>query len=786
MERRTLKTLEYDKIIAQLKLRAGCCISKELCDELVPCESYNAMREALDITSQAESIYMKSGYSPVDDFPDVRAALKKIKAILALSPAELLNIARAMRAVRQCRDSLLKPDTGASLLGMAHMLMSNDYVEDEINRCILNEDELSDSASPALARIRKQQRLANDRVKEKLNSLIHSSSFSKYLQDPIVTLRNGRYVIPVKAEYRGNIPGLIHDQSGSGQTLFIEPTPIVELGNEIKKLHAEELAEIERILAELTAMVSPHSEALYNSLYILGDIDFAFTKAKLAKKMKAIMPKISDKGQIKIVKGRHPLIPSDKVVPLDIWIGEDFDTLIITGPNTGGKTVTLKTVGLFTLLAMSGLFVPAGEGTEISFYENVFADIGDEQSIEQSLSTFSSHMKNIVHILNEAAYNPKQSLILLDELGAGTDPIEGAALAMSILERLHDDGCTTIATTHYSEIKAFALSHDGMENASMEFNINTLSPTYRLFIGIPGKSNAFEISNKLGLSEKIIDRAKQFLKEDDVKFEDILTSADTSRKIAEKERELAEQARQELYELRAKTDEERKAFEEKQEKYKRQAKDEAKRIIAQAKAESEKIIKELRSAKNKGSSDVERTIQNSRDKLRKEEENYIEKMPQNAEQYVGEPPKSVLPGDVVRVLSLDKNGTVIEMQNKNEALIQVGIMKMRIKLSDLRMTNEKSLKKDEGSIKKPARKSVKLELDIRGLMVDEAIPVVDSYLDDAYRAGLNEVNIIHGKGTGALRAGIQQYLKNHKYVKSYHMAAYGQGDAGVTVVEIKK
>ena len=786
MEQRTLKTLEYDKIISQLVLRASCCVSREICEKLTPCESFEAMREALDITSQAETIYIKSGYSPVDDFPDVRPSLKRIKATLTLSIPELLAIAKAMRAVRECRASLVNGDTGKDLLAMAHRLITNDYAEDEINRCILNEDELSDSASPALARIRNQMRLANERVKEKLNSYIHSQSYQKFLQEPIVTLRNGRYVLPVKAECRGSIQGLIHDQSSSGQTLFIEPAAVVELGNEVKKLRAEELAEIERILTELTALIAPCAGDLYSSLLMLGEIDFAFAKARLAREMHAIEPKISNDGQIRIVKGRHPLIPADRVVPLDIWLGDDFNTLIITGPNTGGKTVTLKTVGLFTLLAMSGLFVPAGEGTRLSYFENVFADIGDEQSIEQNLSTFSSHMKNIVHILDEATYNPKQSLILLDELGAGTDPTEGAALAMAILEKLHDDGCTTVATTHYSEIKAFALSRQGMENASMEFDVNTLSPTYRLFVGIPGKSNAFEISKKLGIKEEIITKAKTFLEEEDVKLEDIITSADASRKIAEKERELAVQAQEELYRLRAQAEEERKRFEENKEKYKRQAKDEAKRIVAQAKAEAEAVIRELRELKSSNQSETERKIQESRDKLRKSDEALApEKAVQAEQKQSGEVPKSVIPGQTVYVVSLDKEATVLEALGKAEASVQVGIMKMKVKLSDLRTVNKQNKTENTASVTKPKRKSVKLELDIRGLMVDEAIPVVDSYLDDAYLAGLNEVSIIHGKGTGALRAGVQNYLKHHKHVSAFRMGSYGQGDAGVTVVTIK-
>ena len=788
MELRTLKTLEYDKIRAELVKRAACCVSRELCGEVVPCGSYDEMRQSLDLTQQAETIFIRRGYSPVDDFPDVRSQLKRIHAVLHLSTGELLDISRALRAIRTCRDSLVREETGKTLLSMAHMLITLDYAEDEINRCILNEDELSDSASPELARIRKQIRLTNEKIRDKMNSYLHSSVYQKYLQEPIITMRDGRYVIPVKTEHKSTIPGLVHDQSGSGQTVFIEPAPVVELGNELRELHAKEKAEIEKILTALTALVVPQADAVYESLLVLGDIDVAFAKAKLAREMRAVMPKLNDKGYIRIVKGRHPLIAPDKVVPLDLWLGESFRTLIITGPNTGGKTVTLKTVGLFTLLAMSGMFVPAGEGTEISYFRNVFADIGDEQSIEQSLSTFSSHMTNIVHILDEIKFEEKESLILLDELGAGTDPIEGAALAMAILEKLHDDGCTTLATTHYSEIKAFALSHDGMENASMEFNIETLSPTYRLFIGIPGKSNAFEISQKLGLSPEIIESAKTHLAEEDVQFEDILASADTSRKVAEEERRLAEEAREELYALRAETEAMRKKLEDEREKLRRKAKEDAKRIVAQAKAEAERIVADLRKVKTERDSEVEREIQKSRDAMRKLDDSTAEEITPEEDLYRSEPPTTVEVGQQVKVVSLDAIGKVLSKpDSKGNVQVSVGMMKLSSKLSDLRLlkAEKKPQAQKQAGGSKPARRAVSLELDIRGKMVDEAIPIVDRYLEDASMANLTEVTIIHGKGTGALRAGIQDHLRHHRRVKSFRLGSYGQGDAGVTVVTLK-
>lgn len=784
MNQRTLTTLEFDKIIEMLTLRANCCVSREAAKALEPKCSFFDVQSELALTLEAETVFVRTGYSPVDDFPDMRDSLKRVRAVLFLPPSDLLNISRDLRAIRTARESLQSDGVGDRLKNLSHGLITYEYIEDEINRCIMSEDELFDNASPALARIRRSIRTVNEKVREKLNSMIRSQTYQKYLQEPIITMRNGRFCIPVRQEHRANVPGLIHDQSGSGQTLFIEPNIAVELGNELKRLQAEESAEIERILTEITAQIVPAADDIYDSLHTLGFIDLAFAKAKLASEMHAICPKINDRGLITIVRGAHPLIPRDKVVPIDLWLGDDFKTLIITGPNTGGKTVTLKTVGLFTLMAMAGLFVPAAEGTQLSVFDNVFADIGDEQSIEQSLSTFSSHMKNIVSILDGVTEN---SLVLLDELGAGTDPIEGAALAMSILENLHARGCDTVATTHYSEIKAFALSREGMENASMEFDINRLCPTYRLFIGIPGKSNAFEISSRLGLSDGIIERAKAFLKNEDVKFEDIISSADETRKIAEREKELASQAREELYRLREQAERERMKLDEEREKNRRRAKEEARAVVASAKREMESLIKSLRELKNIDKRELDRAIQQARDKMRETEQSLAKDAEiQTEKPDPGEPPKSVVPGQTVRVLSVDKEGTVLSPADaRGDVVVQLGIMKLSVKLSDLRIINS-GVKQEVDKSSRPKSRSVSLELDIRGLMVDEAIPIVDSYIDDAFMAGLSEVNIIHGKGTGALRAGVQNYIRRHPRVKSFRMGDYGQGDAGVTVVVLKK
>lgn len=787
MDKKILETLEYDKITAMLETHARCQIGKERARKLEPLTELAELNAELDLTSEAEAVLFRLGQSPIDEFPDTRDTLKRIKAVSALSMRELLDIASCLRAIRIAKSALTKEPDQIRLASMAVNLPSYKFIEDELNRCILNEDEMFDGASPALSRIRRELRVANEKVREKLNSMIRSSTYQQYLQDPIITMRNGRFVIPVKQEYRKQIPGLIHDQSGSGQTLFIEPAAVVELGNTFKKLLAQERDEIERILSELTSMVAPYGEDIYNALILLGEIDLRFAKAQLARDMNAVRPEMNDELRIRIVRGRHPLLDKAKAVPIDIWLGEDFKTLIITGPNTGGKTVTLKTVGLFTLMAQAGMFVPADVGTRLGVFKNVYADIGDEQSIEQSLSTFSSHMTRLVGILENA---DDKSLVLLDELGAGTDPIEGAALAMSILETLYGRRSTTLATTHYSEIKAFALARDGMENASMEFDIDKLCPTYRLFIGIPGKSNAFEISKRLGLDDDVINRAKQFLKGEDVRFEDVISGAESQRRIAEQERKLAEQARAELDALRAEVEKEKKKLEETKKGYQAKAREDARRVVADTKREMERLIVQIRSMKSINQSEADRVIQASRDAVRERENALVEPEKKVADMSVA--PKSVNPGDEVRIVSLEnKKATVLKKPDaKGDVLVQAGIMKIAVRLDDLRLLNEPAKKgpQTDAAAGKVTLgdKSVGLSIDVRGKLVDEAIIEVDRYLENAAMNGLNEVMIIHGKGTGALRAGIQSYLKTHRLVESFRQGAYGEGDAGVTAVTIKK
>ena len=785
MEKRVLKTLEYDKILAMLKERASCCVSRELVDTMEPSGDFDTVERELKLTAEAETLFYKTGRSPVDDFPDMRHCLERMHAALFLSTGELLGIASCLKAARIAKDILAKEVGEESYLyNLADLLITHRSAEEEINRCIINEDEIFDGASPALARIRRAMRLANEKVREKLNSMIRSTAYQKYLQEPIITIRNGRFVIPVKQEYRQQVPGLIHDQSGSGATLFIEPSAVVELGNEYKKLLAEEADEIERILTELTAMLAPYADEIREDLNIMGQIDIVFAKAKLSRELNGVMPRLNRNNYVRIVRGRHPLIPADRVVPIDIWIGRDYRSLIITGPNTGGKTVTLKIVGLCALMVQSGIFVPANEGSEFPVFEHIYADIGDEQSIEQSLSTFSSHMKNIVGILDKADEN---SLVLLDELGAGTDPIEGAALAMSILEELNDRHCMCVSTTHYSEIKAFAMTHEGMENASMEFDIDRLCPTYRLYIGIPGKSNAFEISSRLGLPSSIIDKAKSFLKGEDVRFEDIISSAQSQHRIAEEERKMAEEARAELEKLRADAERERKKLDEDRNRLQAKAKEDAKRIVADTKREMEKLIVEIRSIKDIDRSAADRAIQAARDTLRATETAVNEKEAIKKEDNT-KPPKTVRAGDTVNIVTLDQKATVLSApDSKDEVMVQAGVMKLNVKLKDIRLIEEKKASAPtSGKVGLGAGKQVGLELDVRGMLVDEANIMVDRYLDDAYNAGLSEVNIIHGKGTGALRAGVQAFLKRHPLVKGYRMGSYGEGDAGVTVVTLKK
>ena len=783
MLEKVLKTLEYDKIRAMVAERTQCCTGRELAEAMEPVFTNGEAAGQMALTAEAEKLLIRTGRSPADGFPDMRGCLKRVHAALYLSPGELLGVARCLKAIRLCKEALESAEDCPLLGNLAQWLQAHRSIEEEIGRCIAGEEEISDGASPALLRIRRSMRIANDRVRERLGNMIRSATFQKYLQEPLVTIRNGRFVLPVKQEYRQNVPGLIHDQSGSGATLFIEPTAVVELGNEYKKLLGEEEEEIQRILSELTALCAPYSQDILEGLGILGQVDLAFAKARLGREMEGVQPEMDQQGFLRIIKGRHPLIPKEQVVPIDVWLGEEFTTLIITGPNTGGKTVTLKTVGLFALMAQSGLFIPAQTGSRLPVFQAVYGDIGDEQSIEQSLSTFSSHMTNIVEILKQADAG---SLVLLDELGAGTDPVEGAALAMSILEELHSRGCRTVATTHYSEIKAFALTRAGMENASMEFDVDRLCPTYRLFIGIPGKSNAFEISKRLGMEERLIEKAREYLKGEDVKFEDVISGAEAQRRRAEEERRLAAAERDATAKLREEMEKQRARLEGERETLRAKAREDSRRLVNETREEMEKLVAAIRAIPGLDQRAADRVIQRSRDALRKREADLAEPLEKKS-QAPGAAPKQVRPGETVRILSLDQKATVLSPADaKGDVQVQAGIMKLTVKLKDLRLIQDTAPTKGVGKVQLDTQRQGGLELDVRGKLVDEAILEVDRYIDNCLMSGLDQVSIIHGKGTGALRAGIQDYLKRDKRVKSYRMGAYGEGDAGVTVVTLKK
>ena len=791
MTERSLRVLEFHKIRAELSKYCVSDMGRERCDALVPTNRIADVRRMQQETEEARVVLTYLGGTPMIPFADVRASLHLAEIGSALSPRALLDIAACLRAARAARDALVTDrDNTPMLSANASRLTANRTLEQAIGDAILSEEEIADRASTELFSIRRKMRACNERVRERLNGMIHSPTTQKYLQEAIITMRADRYVLPVKQEYRSMVPGIVHDQSATGATIFVEPMAVVEIGNELKQLIAAEKAEIERILRALSAQVAPDAAAIADNLVILAQLDFAFAKASLAREMMACEPKINDEGRIDIRRGRHPLIDPQKVVPLDIRLGTEFTTLIITGPNTGGKTVTLKTTGLFTLMAQSGLQVPAEHGTELAVFDDVFADIGDEQSIEQSLSTFSGHMTNIVSILEQVT---PDSLVLFDELGAGTDPTEGAALAQSILSTLLDMHTRTVATTHYSELKEYALTTPNVENASVEFDVTTLRPTYRLSIGIPGKSNAFEISRKLGLPEFVIGKAKELLSKEQVRFEDVIANAEYHRQVAEKERQIAEEASREMVAIRNQAEAERKKLEEQRERSIKKAKEEAKRIVENARRESDALISELRAMKKAGGAQ-EHEIQ----RVRKQVDAAQEALADKPEEAAGEVPTSVKVGDMVHIASMDVDATVASLPDAKGFLqLKVGMMKMRAQLSDLRTlsSTQKLIKKEQKKLERKrvmreqrvdiTARAVRQELDVRGMALDEAIPEVQKFLDDALLSSLGEVSIIHGNGTGILRAGIQDCLRRHPCVSSFRLGRYGEGETGVTIVSLK-
>ena len=783
MQKRTLRVLEFTKIREQLADLAVTEMGREICLALEPETNLEEVRAAQQETEESTVVIQYLGSSPLSAFADVRSSLSLAEKGATLSPKALLEVATMLRVSRNVRDALVTDrETTPELTRMGSGLSDGRRIELDITDAILSEDEIADHASSALADIRRHLRGATDRIKDKLNQMVHSPNFQKYMQDPIITVRNGRYVIPVRAEFRAQVPGLVHDQSGSGATLFIEPMAAVEMGNELKQWELKERQEIERILASLSAEIAPVAQTLREDVETLARLDFIFAKGLLSRSMHAVSPKLNKDGYINIIRGRHPLIDPDKVVPSSLWLGKEFTELIITGPNTGGKTVTLKTVGLFTLMAQAGLQVPADLGTEMAVFEQVFADIGDEQSIEQSLSTFSGHMTNIVTIMKEVTPN---DLVLFDELGAGTDPTEGAALAQSILTRLLHIKVRTMATTHYSELKAFALSTKGVENASVEFNVETLRPTYRLSIGVPGKSNAFEISRRLGLPENLIEAARQTLSSDSIRFEDVIANAEYHRQVAERERQLAEDAAKETVRLRDEAEKLRREMEEKRETMMRKSREDARRLMENTRRESEAILSDLRRLRK--SAGTEADVNSVRKRLDKDMDELAEGLKTNQED-ASQAPKTVNPGDRVKILTINQEGTVLSKpDDKGDVQLQAGIMKFKANLSQLRLLKKTEEKQKTSVMAKTGamERTVRMECDVRGMTLDEAILTVDQYLDAAIMAGMGEVSIIHGKGTGVLRSGIQQELRRHPHVKKQRLGIYGEGEDGVTIVTLK-
>ncbi|MCI9162646.1 MAG: endonuclease MutS2 [Lachnospiraceae bacterium] len=796
MNQKSLKILEYHKIISQLTEYATSPPGKALCSALQPSSDYGEILQAQSETSDAVSRIRMKGNLSFSGVRDIRDSLKRLDVGSALSITELLHASSlltvAARAKSYGRHEESEETEEDSLEEMFRSLEPLTPVNNEIKRCILSEEEISDDASPGLHKVRRSMKSINDRIHTQLNSILNSSR--SYLQDAVVTMRDGRYCLPVRSEYKNQVSGMVHDQSATGSTLFVEPMAIIQLNNELRTLEIQENKEIEAVLADLSNQLAPYAESLALNLEILARLDFIFAKAALSRHYKCSEPKFNQDGQIHIKDGRHPLLDPQKVVPITVWLGENFDLLIVTGPNTGGKTVSLKTVGLFTLMGQSGLHIPAFEGSRLAVFDEVFADIGDEQSIEQSLSTFSAHMTNIVDILSKA---DSRSLCLFDELGAGTDPTEGAALAMAILNFLHNMKCRTMATTHYSELKIYALSNAGVENACCEFNVQTLRPTYRLLIGIPGKSNAFAISQKLGLPDYIIQDAKSRIESNDEAFEDIISRLEESRVTIEKEQEEIRAYKDEVERLKARLEQKEERFDEQKEKLIRSASEEAHRILRDAKETADRTIKNIN--KLAASSGVDtRALEAERSRLRenlkKVESGLSLRQDTRPRQAIN--PKTLRLGDSVKVLSLNLKGTVSSLPDaKGNLFVQMGILRSQVNISDLELIQEASAsgsafgahRKGSGSsnIKMSKSVSVSPEINLLGMTVDEAIPQLDKYLDDAYIAHLQQVRIVHGKGTGALRSGIHKHLKRVKTIKEFHLGEFGEGDAGVTIVVFK-
>lgn len=783
LNERTLNALEYPKILQQLITFTGTPFGKELAEALRPDTNLSRVREGLQITSEALYFLQTKERPPFGGIFDIRAALQRAVRKGVLAPVELLEIASTARVSRLMRDFLRTDQDDLQILPeWGGRLGSYLGMEREIERCLGPEGAILDNASPKLHGLRAQSKILQSRIRDKLDGIIRSSENSKYLQELIVTVRNERYVIPVKQEYRSMFPGIVHDQSSSGATLFIEPMALVELNNQLRSIESQEQEEIQRILSELSARVAEIAEPLQISVVILGRLDLAFAKGKYSLELGGVEPELDESGAVELRQARHPLLKG-KVVPITVVLGKDFDTLVITGPNTGGKTVTLKTVGLLTLMAQSGLHIPALSGSRIALFDHIYCDIGDEQSIEQSLSTFSSHMTQIVKILEEAV--DLHCLVLLDELGAGTDPSEGAALAMSILSHLHRRGVRTIATTHYSELKAFAYKLEGIENASVEFDIETLRPTYHLVIGLPGSSQAFEIALKLGLSQSLVEGARQYISAETAQVEAMLKQIENDRRKSREDRRVTEESRLKAEQFKARYETELAQLKSEKEQLLRQARAEAREVLATARRESENLLRRLRESSQE-------ELAQAANEARQQLTEGLAKLDEQPKEVVRGPrldPAKLKIGSRVRALTVDKTGTVLEMTNDG-AVVQIGIMKVSLPLSELELMTQPDQGKERIQLRKTgatgweARQTITAEISLRGMTVDEALYQLEKYLDQAILAGLKRFRVIHGKGTGALRQAVQKYLRENSVVKSVTFAEQNEGGLGATVVEL--
>lgn len=785
MEASVLSTLEYNKIRSMLAECTGSIIGRELAESLVPVNDASKVKEQLAETAEARIIMNNVPHIPLGGIRDIRATIKRAGLGAILEPHELLAVASTLYAARRMKNFFTELTVAAPLLGSAaEQIIILRNLEATVETTVTEQGLIRDDASHELAKLRREIRQAQSRVKEKLDSILRSGEYQKYFQDTLVTMRGDRYVIPIKHEFRNNFPGIVHDQSASGATLFIEPIAIVNLNNDIKQFMAAEKTEIERILAVVTRQIANVSQAIEGNLGVLAHMDFVFAKAKLSIDMRAVEPLINHEGYVNLIQARHPLIPLEHVVPIDVHLGRHFTTLLITGPNTGGKTVTLKTVGLFALMTQAGLFVPAAPDSEMPIIGNIFADIGDEQSIEQSLSTFSGHMTNLVAILKKIGPN---DLVLIDEIGAGTDPSEGAALAMSILEYIHSIGAKTIATTHYSELKTFAYTRHGIENASVEFDIQTLRPTYRLLIGIPGSSNAFAISQRLGLTDEIIARAKELINKEHNDFETVLHALEEQKKLFTSRADEVKRLEQELHMAREKILEKEQSLADKRTTMLAKAQEEAAAVIRQAKRSAEEIITELKAQFSEHSGrERQNAIENARRKL-KSSSSEVHRFDQDEYEFSPKISAEILkPGMKVYVATLKQQGEIIAVGGA-DVTVQLGVLKFTVPMSACRLLSEPAKSKEPVTtrhINMTKIETVARQIDIRGMTIEEAETMLDKYIDDAILSGLNEVLIIHGKGTGALRKGVKAYLEAHPYIKGIRIAELNEGGTGATVARL--